>query len=232
MGLKIVSSNCFACSSSCWGLYRHQAMEAAPVSIPLPKFLDTKHNQEHSAPAGYIAAVEVHKGSAASTGTTCRQNFSKESEDGLNAHIVKELWASMNYLAMQAYFDRADVALPGFSNWAHENSDEEKEHAEKLICYMNSRGGKYIPQAIPAPEMAEFESALEALEYARKLEVAVNDSLLDLHENADPQFQDFLEGNYLGEQVEAINTISGLIRKLMRVGPGLGEHTIDKELQA
>merc|ERR1712003_343390 len=97
---------------------------------------------------------------------------------------------------------------------------------------MNHRGGKYIPQAVPAPEMAEFESALEALEYARKLEVAVNDSLMGLHENADPQFQDFLEGNYLGEQVEAINSISALIRKLMRVGPGLGEHTIDKELHA
>jgi len=205
---------------------------SSPASIPLPRFLDTKHNREHTAPAGYVSAVAVHKGSAASTGTTCRQNFSKESEDALNAHIVKELWASMNYLAMQAYFDRADVALPGFSKWAHENSDEEKEHAEKLIVYMNSRGGKYVPQAIPAPEMAEFDSALEALEYARKLEVAVNDSLLDLHENADPQFQDFLEGNYLGEQVEAINSISALIRKLMRVGPGLGEHTIDKELQA
>merc|ERR1712187_107574 len=145
----------------------------------------------HTAPAGYVSAVAVHKGSAASSGTTCRQNFSQESEDALNAHIVKELWASMN-----------------------------------------SRGGRYIPQAIPPPEMAEFASALEALEYARKLEVAVNDSLLDLHEKADPQFQDFLEGNYLGEQVEAINSISSLIRKLMRVGPGLGEHTIDKELQA
>merc|ERR1712125_263489 len=145
----------------------------------------------------------------------------------------KELWASMNYLAMGAYFDRADVALPGLAKWAHENSDEEKEHAEKLITYMNSRGGKYIQQAIPAPEMTEFDSALEALEYARKLEVAVNDSLLDLHNTAegDPQFQDFIESEYLTEQVEAINQISSYIRKLMRVGPGLGEHTIDKELQ-
>merc|ERR1712176_314807 len=189
-------------------------------------------NREHIAPEGYTKAVDVHKGRAASTGTTCRQNFSKESEDTLNAHIVKELWASKSYLAVQAYFDRADVALPGFAKWAHENSDEEKEHAEKLITYMNSRGGKYVPQAIPSPEMAEFESALEALEYARKLEVAVNDSLLDLHANADPQFADFLESGFLGEQVEAINTISSLIRKLMRVGPGLGEYKIDKELQA
>merc|ERR1712224_217940 len=194
--------------------------------------LDTKHNREHIAPEGYTKAVDVHKGSAASTGTTCRQNFSKGSEDTLNAHIVKELWASTNYLAMQAYFDRADVALPGFAKWAHENSDEEKEHAEKLIKFMNQRGGKYIPQSIPKPEVTEFHSALEAMEYARKLEVAVNDSLLDLHKTAegDPQFQDFIESEYLTEQVEAINQISSYVRKLMRVGPGLGEHTVDKEL--
>merc|ERR1711862_89824 len=206
-------------------------MGQAPVAPPMPTFVRTKHNIEHIPPQAYLEAVEAHKGSAASTGTTCRQNFSKESEDTLNAHIVKELWASMNYLAMQAYFDRADVALPGLAKWAHENSDEEKEHAEKLITYMNSRGGKYLQQAIPAPETSEFESALEALEYARKLEVAVNDSLLELHENADPQFQDFIESEFLGEQVEAINTISSMIRKLMRVGPGLGEHIFDKELQ-
>jgi ferritin heavy chain len=204
---------------------------SAPTSPLLPKFLDTKNNKEHVAPEGYLKAVDVHKGSAASTGAICRQNFSKKSEDDLNAHIVKELWASMNYLAMQAYFDRADVALPGLAKWAHENSDEEKEHAEKLIKYMNTRGGQYIPQAIPEPETSEFDSALEALEYARKLEVAVNDSLLDLHENADPQFADFLESEYLGEQVEAINSISSMIRKLMRMGPGLGEQLFDKELQ-
>jgi len=196
-------------------------------------FVNTRHNQAHVVPEAFAAAADVHKGSAASTGTTCRQNFTKASEDALNAHIVKELYASMSYLAMKGYFDRADVALPGFTKWAHENSDEEKEHAEKFIKFINLRGGRYVPQAIPEPEVKEFSSALEALEYARKLEVAVNDSLLDLHATAegDPQFQDFIESEYLGEQVEAINQISGLIRKLMRAGPGLGEYHIDKELQ-
>merc|ERR1719235_378170 len=98
---------------------------------------------------------------------------------------------------------------------------------------MNQRGEQYVPEDIPDPEVKEFSSALEALEYARKLEVAVNDSLLDLHGTAegDPSFQDFIESEYLGEQVEAINTISALIRKLMRAGPGLGEYHIVKELQ-
>merc|ERR1712093_799877 len=132
-------------------------------------------------PEAFLRAMEIHKGSAESTGTTCRQNFSKESEDATNEHIVKELFASMAYLAMQAYFDRADVALPGFAKWAHENSDEEKQHAEKFIEYLNKRGGNYIPQAIPAPVRSEWSSGLEALEYFRTLEVDLSESLLALH---------------------------------------------------
>ena len=175
-----------------------------------------------------------HKGSAASKGTLCRQNFSKESEDATNAHLVMELYASMSYLAMHAYFDRADVGLPGFAKWTHENSDEEKHHAEKLIEYLNKRGGQYIPAAIPAPARNEWFSGLDALEYARTMEVDLNNSLLSLHSTAekDPAFQNFLESEYLSKQVDAINNISELIRKLIRAGPGLGEYDIDRELQA
>ena len=50
-----------------------------------------------------------HKGSAAPMGGLGRLNFAKESEDATNAHIVKELFGSMSYLAMHAYFDRADL---------------------------------------------------------------------------------------------------------------------------
>ena len=145
-----------------------------------------------------------------------------------------ESYASRPYLAMHAYFDRADVGPPGFAKWAHENSDEEKVHAEKLIEYLNKRGGHYIPEATPAPARCEWSSGLEALEYARTLEVTLNDSLLALHSTAekDPAFQDFLESEYLPAQVDAINDISELIRKLIRAGPGLGEYEIDRGLQA
>ena len=178
--------------------------------------------------------IEQHKGSAAPKGGTGRQNFTNASEDATNAHVVKELSCSMSYLAMHAYFDRADVGLPGFAKWAHENSDEEKQHAEKLIEYLNKRGGHYIPEAIPAPVRSEWSSGLEALEYARTLEVDLNESLLALHSTAerDPAFQDFLESEYLSKQVDSINDISKLIRKLIRAGPGLGEYEVDKELQA
>lgn len=40
---------------------------------------------------------------------------------------------------------------------------------------------------------------------------------------------DFIEGNFLTEQVEAIKEISGYITNLKRVGPGLGEYQFDRE---
>lgn len=40
---------------------------------------------------------------------------------------------------------------------------------------------------------------------------------------------DFLEDNYLREQVESIKEIADHVTNLKRVGPGLGEYMYDKE---
>jgi len=58
---------------------------------------------------------------------------------------------------------------------------------------------------------------------------------LNLHKAADSksdaQLTDFIEGEFLKEQVEAIKEIGDLITKINRAGDGLGLHIIDKELQ-
>lgn len=40
---------------------------------------------------------------------------------------------------------------------------------------------------------------------------------------------DFLEQNFLEEQVESIKELSSYVTSLKRVGPGLGEYMFDKE---
>ncbi len=40
---------------------------------------------------------------------------------------------------------------------------------------------------------------------------------------------DFIEGNFLTEQVEAIKELAGYVTNLKRVGPGLGEYQFDHE---
>jgi len=146
-----------------------------------------------------------------------------------------ELYASYVYQSMSFYFDRDDVALKGFAKFFKESSDEEREHAEKLMKYQNKRGGRIVLQPIQKPERDEWGTGLEAMETALALEKTVNQSLLDLHKIADghgdAQMCDFLESEYLEEQVNAIKEISDRISNLKRVGTGLGEWHYDKELQ-
>ncbi|CAC5379969.1 FTH1 [Mytilus coruscus] len=162
-----------------------------------------------------------------------RQNFHIESEAGINRQINMELYASYCYQSMAYYFDRDDVALPGFSKFFKKSSDEEREHAEKFMKYQNKRGGRIVLQDIKKPDRDEWGTALDAMQVALSLEKSVNQSLLDLHKTADShndaQMCDFLESEYLEEQVNAIKEISDHITQLKRVGSGLGEYMYDKE---
>ncbi|XP_060068339.1 soma ferritin-like [Ylistrum balloti] len=162
-----------------------------------------------------------------------RQNFHAETEAGINRQINMELYASYVYQSMYLHFDRDDVALPGFAKYFKKATDEEREHAEKLMKYQNKRGGRVVLQDIKKPERDEWGTGLDAMQVALTLEKQVNQSLLDLHDvgdkHGDKQFMDFLEGEYLEEQVNAIKEISDHITNLKRVGSGLGEYMYDKE---
>jgi len=163
----------------------------------------------------------------------CRQNFHLESEAGINRQINMELYASYTYQSMAMYFDRDDVALPGFAKFFSKSSEEEREHAEKFMKYQNKRGGRIVLQDIKKPDRDEWGTGLDAMTVALQLERSVNQSLLDLHKictnHEDAQMADFLETEYLEEQVKAIKELGDHITQLKRVGPGLGEYMYDKE---
>jgi len=156
-----------------------------------------------------------------------------EAEAGINKQINLELYASYVYHSMAFYFDRDDVALKGFHKFFKKQSEEEREHAEKLMKYQNKRGGRIVLQNIQKPDRDEWGTGLEAMQAALQLEKNVNQALLDLHKVAgtheDAQLCDFIEENYLEEQVKSIKEISDFITNLKRVGPGLGEYMFDKE---
>lgn len=164
--------------------------------------------------------------------TQPRQNYHAECEAGVNKQINLELYASYVYQSMSFYFERDDVALPGFAKFFKKSSDEEREHAEKLMKHQNQRGGRIVLQAIQKPERDEWGTGLEAMQSALALEKNVNQSLLDLHALSDShndfQFSDFIEANYLTEQTEAIKELSDYVTQLKRCGTGLGEYLFDK----
>ena len=163
-----------------------------------------------------------------------RQNFAKASEDALNEQVNAELTASYIYRAMAAHFDRDDVALPGLRNFFKKSAEEENEHAQEFINYINKRGGRVTFKPVLAPK-SEWASAIEALEDALALEKDVNEKLLKLHAVADaandPQLADWIESEFLEEQVSSIKDLADKITKLKRVGDGLGVYLLDKDLQ-
>ncbi|CAJ0928760.1 unnamed protein product [Ranitomeya imitator] len=145
-----------------------------------------------------------------------RQNYNRDCEAALNRMVNLELYASYTYLSM-------------------EQSHEEREHAEKFLKYQNKRGGRVVLQDIKKPERDEWANTLEAMQAALELEKTVNQALLELHKLAtdkvDPQLCDFLESEYLEEQVKAMKQLGDYITNLKRLGVpqnGMGEYLFDK----
>ncbi|KAG8196711.1 hypothetical protein JTE90_023220 [Oedothorax gibbosus] len=164
-----------------------------------------------------------------------RQNYQEVSEAGVNNQISKELHASYVYAAMAFHFDRDDVALPKVSDFFFKSGNEELQHAYKLMKFQNMRGGTVQFKAIEAPAKSHWPSLLEAMQDALELEKALNHDLLELHHIAsahkDAQMCDFLESEYLHEQVEAIKKLSDHVTNLKRVGSGLGEYVFNGEFK-
>ncbi|XP_046394364.1 soma ferritin-like [Ischnura elegans] len=170
--------------------------------------------------------------------SACRQNYHEEVEAELNKQISLELYASHVYLTIANHFDQDDVALKGFHKYFSKQSDEEREHGQKMMHYQNRRGGRVVMTGIdnpPAPD--NWNSPLKAMQFALFMEKRVNQSLLTLHElgsrHGDAQFCDFLESEFLQEQVESIKELGDYITNIKRVGgEGLGIYMFDRELQS
>lgn len=83
------------------------------------------------------------------------------------------------------YFERTDVALPGFAKYFRKSGHEELEHAEKLMSFQVQRGGVVKLNDIKKPAKDDWGGPLDAMEAALQLERDVNQALLDLHATAD-----------------------------------------------
>ncbi|XP_026508601.1 ferritin heavy chain A-like [Terrapene carolina triunguis] len=154
-----------------------------------------------------------------------RQNFPAECEAGVTCMVNLELYASGVFLTSSHYFDRDDVALRHMLQVLKEQSQEEREHAEKFLTYQNKRGGRIVLQDIQKPEQDEWGNSREALQ----LEKTLNQALAT--EKNDPHLFDFLEFEYLEEQVKGIKQLGDHLTNLKCLGVpqnGMGEYLFDK----
>jgi len=180
------------------------------------------------------------------------QNLAVAVINGLSDQIKMEFDASHTYLAMAAYFGRDDVSYRGFAKFFMKASEEEREHGVKLVNYLNLRGGYPNIRAIGEPD-AKWRGAsplpnvpatagqdtapnpVVAIQDALTLERKVNNALLDLHwiaqNDNDAHLADFLEAEFLSEQVDSIRELSGFLTVLKRLqNDPLGLHQLDEEL--
>ncbi|KAH7624047.1 hypothetical protein Ndes2526B_g01299 [Nannochloris sp. 'desiccata'] len=171
------------------------------------------------------------------THSLVRMHYSPKAESAVNEQINIEYNISYVYHSMSAYFDRDNVSLPGFAKYFRDQSLEERGHAQKLIDFQNTRGGRVRLLALVPPETEFTEDsrgdALYAMELSLSLERLNYDKLLHLwdvmEEEADAQASHFIE-YMLEEQAADIKETADYVSQLRRVGKGHGVWHFDHEL--
>ena len=101
-----------------------------------------------------------------------RQNFHADCENAINQQINSEFASSYFYLAAAFHFDRDDVALANFHKYFCKLSEKKKENAERLIKFMNERGGrvKFTDIPTPANNFGEpYDMMKDMLEHEKKV---------------------------------------------------------------
>ena len=82
--------------------------------------------------------------------------FSERMQSAINEQINLEMFSANTYLSMSTYF--AQQGLDGFAHWFFQQYREELEHAEDMMRYVISRGGRVEIKAVDAVE-TNFSSA-------------------------------------------------------------------------
>lgn len=157
--------------------------------------------------------------------------LSETVQQALNQQITYEYAAAHTYMAMSAYFE--SLNLTGFAHWFRMQSDEEREHAERIFDYVSDRGGRVTLGGLPEPQ-SEYASPLDAVEHAlaheRKVTAAIHSIYTLAGQEHDYATQSMLTW-FIDEQVEEEKTADEIIQRLKLVGgDGTGLLLIDREL--
>ena len=157
--------------------------------------------------------------------------FSERLQSAINEQINLEMFSANTYLSMSTYF--AQQGLDGFAHWYYMQYKEELTHAEDMMRYVITRGGKVEIKAVAAVE-TEFNSPLEIAEKAYHHECLVSEKIEGLvriaSEEKDMPSQDFC-WKYIREQVEEEANATNLIERV-RMAKDAAILFLDKELAA
>lgn len=144
--------------------------------------------------------------------------LSRKLSDALNEQINMEMWSANLYLSLSVHF--LQIGMDGFAHWMRKQSEEELEHAYKMINYSIKRGGQVTIGVVNSVPTA-WGNPLEIFEHVYQHEVHVSESIdriVDIaSEDKDKATQDFLWG-FVREQVEEESTAKNIVEKLKLFG--------------
>ncbi|XP_031803146.1 ferritin light chain, oocyte isoform-like [Sarcophilus harrisii] len=149
------------------------------------------------------------------------QSLHPEIEILLNKIINMELRASYVYFSVTYCFSHEDTTLKHFINFSRDISEKKKQHAETFLQFLIKRGGCPVLENIIKPEMSNWLDGLHALQEGLAMEKTINENLLQLYDKAkhkDPHLSNFLDSEFLEEQVKIIRLFGEHITKLKRLG--------------
>lgn len=144
--------------------------------------------------------------------------ISEKMNSAINQQIGNEFLASLQYVAIAAYFQ--SESLPQLGAHFFTQSEEERTHALKFAKYVLDAGGHVRIPAIPEPK-SRFASAEEAVKHALDHEMMVTRQINDLvdigmKEN-DHLTQSFLQW-FVTEQLEEVSSMDTLLKIVQRAG--------------
>ena len=157
--------------------------------------------------------------------------LSVKMQDALNAQINAEMWSAYLYLSMS--MAAADKGLKGMANWFAVQFKEEQDHAQIIINYILSRGGRVLLAPIDAVE-TEWEAPIDMFEQTLTHEQKVTSMINDLYnlaiEEKDHATRSMLTW-FVDEQVEEEDSAREIIDQLRMIDCNkLGLYMIDKEM--
>jgi bacterioferritin B len=137
--------------------------------------------------------------------------------EALNDQIGSEFNAAHQYTAVAAYYDRE--TFPRLARFFHDQAEEERGHAMKMVGYLRDTGANLRLGEIKAPRTSfadHVEPIRLALEHEKKVTVSISGLFEIARETNDYASESFMQW-FVDEQVEEEATMDALLQVAERV---------------
>ena len=147
--------------------------------------------------------------------------LSHSMNDKLNAQITREFYSSYLYRQMASCL--SGMGLSVLEQFFITQADEEREHAVKLIGYVQKAGGRLALGSVEAPP-SEFPSVLAIAEatlaHEREITGHIHALVAQAEEDKDYSTRSYLQW-YIDEQVEEEASFADLLQLTQLAGDNL-----------